>query len=530
MPSLESIMNLLNGSHGAAIFAGLHQTFLICLALAVAGLLLAPRPGRKQLWLLALGLWLALLGLLAHQGAWQLAGFRQPEFVRFMHFHDPRPDAPHKQVRRGTILDWRGTVLAETDELDLSRRLYPLGPAACHVVGYVDPRYGTAGIEHAADATLSGYSFANMAELDRFGRNLLDHRTAAGGDVRLTLDAELQRKAYELMAGRKGAVVVLRPNDGAILCLLSAPGYDPRNLDEALLDTENVPLLNRAVQGLYPPGSTIKILVAGLAAERQLAPQFRCAGEGFQPEKGGRPIRDSEYYIYLREGRVWPGHGKIGLRYGFVHSSNVYFAQLGLALGAEPFNALIDASHIGDRVVYYDGPVGALASEAGRVPRVSSQDRRTLAQLAIGQGKMVVTPLHVAMWTATVAAGGELWRPRLRADAEPVNVGRVLTSAAAAEVKGLMREVVTRGTGRTANVSGLQVCGKTGTAETSDGHDHAWFTCFAPRNRPELVVTVLVEHGGYGSQAAAPVARAMLEEAVDLGLLGENSGEQEPAE
>ncbi len=523
-------MTLLNGSHGAAIFLGLRQAFLVCLALAVAALLLAPRPGRKQFWLLALGLWLALLGLLAHQGFWQLAGFRRPEFVRFMRFHDPRPDAPHKQVRRGTIYDWRGTVLAETDQQDLLRRLYPLGPAACHVVGYTHPRYGTAGIEHAADATLSGYRFASLAELDRFGRNLFDHRNPAGDDVYLTLDAELQRKAAALMGGRKGAVVALRPGDGAILCLLSAPGYDPRDPSVALVDTADAPLLNRAVQGLYPPGSTVKMLVAGLASESRLAPQFRCPGEGFLPEKGGREIRDSEYYICLREGRTWPGHGKIGLRYAFVHSSNVYFAQLGLALGASRFNALMAASHVGERVVYYDGPVGALASEAGRVPMATDGTRRTLAQLSIGQGKMVVTPLHVAMWTAAVAAGGELWRPRLRAEADPVSLGRVLTPAAAAEVSGLMRETVVRGTGRTASVPGLQVCGKTGTAETSDGNDHAWFTCFAPRARPEIVVTVLVEHGGYGSQAAAPVARAMLEEAVRLGLLGEHADEMGLAE
>ena len=412
-------------------------------------------------------------------------------------------------------------VLAETDAFDLERRLYPLGAAACHVVGYTHPRFGTAGVEHAADATLAGYSFANMAELDRFGRNLLDRRTAVGGDVRLTLDAELQRKAYALMEDHKGAVVVLRPGDGAILCLLSTPGFDPRNPAGELGNAENAPLLNRAVQGLYPPGSTIKILMAGLAAARHLSPEFRCPGDGFRPEKDGHPIRDSEYYIYLREGRVWPGHGKIGLRFGFAHSSNVYFSQLGLLLGPDAFNGVVAASHMGERVVYYDGLAGTLASEAGHVPTVTAADRRDLAQCSIGQGRIVVTPLHVAMWTATVAAGGELWRPRLRADEAPVSLGAVLTPEAATEVKGLMREAVTRGTGRTANVPGLQVCGKTGTAETPDGNDHAWFTCFAPRNHPEVVVTVLVEHGGYGSQAAAPVARALLEEAVNLGLLGE---------
>jgi peptidoglycan glycosyltransferase len=527
MPALESIMNLLNGSHGAAIFVGLRQAFLLLLALAVAGLWLAPRPGKGQFWLLTLGLCAVLLGLLVHQGAWQLAGFRQPAFVRFMRVHDPRPDAPHKQVRRGTICDWRGTVLAETSPRDLTRRIYPLGPAACHVVGYAHPRYGTAGVEHAADAALCGYSFSNLEELDRFGRNLVDHRNASGGDLRLTIDAELQQRAYELMQGRRGAVVVLRPSDGAILTLLSMPAFDPGDPASALQDTEQAPLLNRAVQGLYPPGSTVKILMAGLAAEQHLSPQFRCPGDGYVPDKWDRPIRDSEYYIYLREGRVWPGHGRIGLRYAFAHSSNVYFSQLGVAMGAGPVHLLLDTCQVGRSVTYYDSPVGALCSEAGVLPRVASSDKRGVAQLAIGQGKLVVTPLHVAMWTSAVAAGGELWRPRLRADADAVSLGRVLAPGAAATVKELMREAVTHGTGRAANAPGLQVCGKTGTAEASDGDDHAWFTCFAPRNHAEVSVTVLVEHGGYGSQAAAPIARALLEESVELGLLGEEPGSGE---
>ena len=529
MPSLESIMNLLNGSQGPAIFSGLRQAFLLCLALAVLGLFVAPRPGKRQLWLLVLGVWLALLAVAVHQAVWQLAGFRRPEFVRFIRFHDPRPDASLKQVRRGTITDWRGTVLAQSDPQDPWHRIYPLGLATCHVVGYMHPRFGMSGVERAADATLCGYQFANLDDLDRFGRNLLDHRATDGSDVRLTLDAELQIKAYGLMSDRKGAVVVLRPSDGAIVCLLSKPGFDPNNPAEAMLDTENTPLVNRATQGLYPPGSTFKILMAGLATERHLAPQLHCPGEGFVPVPGAHPIRDSEYYIYLREGRVWPGHGRIGLRDGFVHSSNVYFAQLGLAIGATAFNDLVAASRIDTRITYFDGPAGALACEAGHLPQVKRRDRLELAQLAIGQGRLTVTPLHVAMWTAAVAAGGVLWQPRLREDAAPVELGRVLTPAAANTVKSLMREAVAHGTGRTADVPGLGVCGKTGTAEAPNGDDHAWFTCFAPFARPELVVTVLVEHGGYGSHAAAPVARAILEEAVELGLLGADPSESEPA-
>ncbi len=523
MPSLDFIMQVLNGSHGAAIFAALRYGFLGCMVACVVALLVVSRPGRKQLWLLVAGLWFAVVAVLAYQGAWQLAGFRRPEFVRFLRVHDARPDALHKQVQRGTIYDWRGTVLAETHSEDPTRRLYPYGPAASHVVGYLHPRYGASGMERAADAALSGYSFENLAELDRFGRNLFDRRGAVGGDVRLTLDAELQRKAYALLTGEKGAVVVVRPSDGAILCLVSAPGFDPRDPGSALQNAADSPLLNRAVQGLYPPGSTFKIVGAGMALERHLTPQYRCPSEGFQPEKGGRPIRDSEYYIGLREGRGWSGHGRIDLRYGFIHSSNVYFAQLGLALGGPAYQQTITACHISERIVYYDGLVGSLASQAGQVPSLPAGNRRVLAQLAIGQGKLLVTPLHVAMWTAAVAAQGELWRPRLRADAPPERLGRVWSAATATELREMMREAVRSGTGRPANLPGLQVCGKTGTAEAPGGSDHAWFTCFAPRLHPELVVTVLVENGGYGSQAAAPIARALLQEAVDLGLLGEGT-------
>lgn len=156
MPSLDFIMQVLNGSHGAAIFAALRYGFLGCMVACVVALLVVSRPGRKQLWLLVAGLWFAVVAVLAYQGAWQLAGFRRPEFVRFLRVHDARPDALHKQVQRGTIYDWRGTVLAETHSEDPTRRLYPYGPAASHVVGYLHPRYGASGMERASDAALSG--------------------------------------------------------------------------------------------------------------------------------------------------------------------------------------------------------------------------------------------------------------------------------------------------------------------------------------------------------------------------------------
>ena len=531
MHNLESIMNLLNGPHGPAIFAGLRRGFFVCLALAVLALLFAARPPAKgHFRLLAFGFWLTLLAVLGYQASWQLAGFRQPEFVRFMRFHDPRPEAAVRQIQRGQITDWRGTVLARSLSSDPWQRIYPMGPAVCHVVGYVNPIYGMSGVERVADATLCGYSFANLTDLDRFGRNLLNHRVASGSDVRLTIDAELQYCAYKLMNGKRGAVVVLRPKDGAVLCLVSVPAFDPADPGAALADTTGTPLLNRATQGRYPPGSTFKILIAGLAAEQKIAPQFFCSGDGYVPAPGEKPIRDSEYYAYLREGRDWQGHGRIGLTQAFAHSSNVYFSQLGVELGAMPLNDLAERSLITMHLPYYDGPTGALKSEAGTMPVIGPKAREAMAQTAIGQGDVLVTPLHMAVWTAAVADEGMMWRPRLRDTEAPIQLGRLMSPTAAETVKGLMRETVLHGTGRPANIKGLNVCGKTGTAEAPSGDDHAWFTCFAPAAKPEIVVTVIVENGGYGSKAAAPIARAVLEEAVELGLVGTDARENVPAQ
>jgi len=301
--------------------------------------------------------------------------------------------------------------------------------------------------------------------------------------------------------------------------LLSMPAFDPLRPGDSQGDAEGAALLNRALQGLYPPGSTFKVLMAALAAEQRLSPRFDCPGEGFRAARDARPIRDSEYYLRQREGLTWHGHGRIGLRDGFVRSSNVYFAQLGLACKPEGFNDLMNRAQVNARVVLYRSESGQLASMAGAVPAVTAADRRTRSQLAIGQGKLVVTPLHVALWSAAIAGGGQLHWPRLDARATPRAPLRVLSAAAAASTRALMREAVQHGTGRGADLPGLEVCGKTGTAQAPGGDDHSWFTCFAPASRPALVVTVLVERGGYGSRAALPVARALLEEAARLGLL-----------
>jgi peptidoglycan glycosyltransferase len=518
---LDTVIALLNGESGAEIVRVTRVAFYVLLAVCCGAFVITSRPtggSWRAFFLLKLLVAAALLGVLGYQAGWQVAGFRKPEFVAFMRRYNQRPDAAGRLVKRGTIYDCMGVKLAESVADEPWGRAYPLGAAAAHVVGYYHPRYGIAGLERAADPQLAGYGMATRRERERFGRNLLDRQQAEGLHLALTLDARLQQKAYDLLAGRRGAVVVLRPGDGTILALASSPAFDPADPAPALQDAEAAPMLNRALHGRYPPGSTFKVLVAAMAAAQKKAPVFDCPGAGFAASPHASPIRDSAFWAYERQGRVWPGYGRIGLRDGFVRSSNVYFAQLGLACGADRFNTVAAAAHINERVSVFAGADGGLRSFEGNLPPVTRQDRAAVAQLAIGQGPLLVTPLHVAMFTGAIAADGVLWQPRLDAREEPRPMNRITTPAAAATVAALMRETVLSGTGRDADIPGLAVCGKTGTAEAAGGDDHAWFTCFAPQDQARLVVTVIIERGGFGAEAALPVARGLLQEAVRIGV------------
>lgn len=522
MSMFEAVTALLNGEWGPNVIRLFRFSFLGLMGLSCLTFMFTPSPkaNKKQAFsvfaLLTGGVFLALL---AYQATWQLAGFQRPEFVVFMRQHNPRPDAAEKQVKRGTIYDCQGFKLASSLEGESWGRVYPLGAAAAHIVGYFHPRYGLTGVERAAEAQLTGIGIATKREREQFGRNLFGREQAEGLYQALTLDARLQEKAYELLAGRPGAVVALRPYDGSIAVLASSPSFDPYHPGEAAQDTVAAPMLNRALQGRYPPGSSFKIMVAAMAAAQNLAPVFNCPGDGFAAAPHVRPIRDSSYWAYERRGEVWPGYGRIGLRAGFVRSSNVYFAQLGLACGAERFNIVAEAAHLNERVTIFSGSGEDIRSLAGSMPHVTPREQAAIAQLSIGQGALLVTPLHVAMFTSAMAAKGVLWQPRLDAKDEPRMMNRITTPAAAATVAALMREAVREGTGRGADIPGLEVCGKTGTAEVAGGIDHAWFTCFAPQQDPRLVVTVIIEHGGFGAESALPVARDLLVEAHRLGLL-----------
>lgn len=473
---------------------------------------------------------LLFTAILAYQATWQLAGFARPEFVEFMKRYNRRADNPAARIVRGGILDARNTRLAVTEPANPATRRYPGGAAFCHIVGYDHPLYGQSGVEASEHATLSGITHDTGPEWERLRRNLIRRDDLQGSNIVLTLHADLQKTAHDLMKSTKGAVVILNPSSGAILVLYSSPGYDPANMQTALFERKDsqARLLNRALQGRYPAGSSFKVLVAAAALEKGLDPRIACPAEGYRVGTGNQPIRDHEYYEYRRKGKTWSGHGVLDMRDALAKSSNVYFARLGVQVGGKALYSAAVRCGITRPWTILEGSSGNLACLAGNVPALTDRDSAKTAQISIGQGDLLVTPLHMALLAGAIGQGGTLCPPRLSATAPIRPPDRVFPPQVARTLAGMMRQVVTRGTGRGADIAGLNVAGKTGTAQNPHGADHGWFIGFAPLDNPVIAFAVISEGGGFGSQSALPVAAGLLRKAQALGLFDAPSRQEVP--
>ena len=394
----------------------------------------------------------ALVGLVFAHARWMARAPRDPRFVRFMRRNNLRANANEVIPESGRAVDRNGMPI---------------------------------------DIAEGGSTFQKVLD---------ELQLVSGAPVQLTIDADLQAKAESLMEGKLGAVVALEPTTGRIRALVSAP---------------RAAYLNRALNGLYPPGSVFKVFMAAAALSADVDPVFDCPAAGWRPNRSTPPIRDVEAGEAVRRKKAWKGFGRIGMSEAMVHSANTYFAQLGYTLGTDRFDAAVAAAHLRDSATVLSADTIALTAAGSSLPEGVSA--ATLAPVAIGQGALQLTPLAVAQMTAAVADDGLILAPTLSAAAKPMLRARPFTLAATQRVKKMMRAAVRRGTGRACDIPGLDVCGKTGTAQTGKGADHAWFTCFAPETSPRLVVTVLVEGGGFGAKSAAPVAREILLEAQQLG-------------
>ncbi|MBR5614166.1 MAG: peptidoglycan glycosyltransferase [Clostridia bacterium] len=404
-----------------------------------------------------------------------------------------------RYVTRGTIYDADGLVLAETVENESGgvMRKYPQGRIYSHVIGYCSQVYGKSLLEREYDSELLGKGDLDLFQGDK----------KKGFDLNLTIANSLQKYAYEQMRGKRGALVAMNPQTGKILAMISLPDFDPNaaTLEKSwgdIVENENSPLIARAVQGLYPPGSTYKIVTAAAAYENGLA------GTKFNDE-GKFTVGDLTVENY--NGKKY---GEISIEKAFAVSSNQVFCSVGFELGSEIIKEISERFWIGKSIEF------DLQTAASRIEYKKMSDSDS-ALVAIGQGQLLTTPMEMAVICSAIANGGEIIRPYLvdsitknetvvKSSKEKV-LGRAISEECAEYVKERMIETVNEGTGTKARISGVTVAGKTGTAENENEKDHAWFVGFAPAETPEIAVAVILENDGRsGGDSAAPIARNVM--------------------
>ncbi len=416
---------------------------------------------------------------------------------------------------RGAILASNGEVLARSTPRG---RNYPLGGALAHAVGYASARYGTAGLEAAFDGELAAHPmpndpFAQLATLLRLRRA---EPAVRGATIVTTIEPRIERTLFEALAAYpRAAGIALDPRSGAVLALASVPTFDPEALDAefpSLVNDPRSPLLDRSLDGLYPPGSTFKIFTAAAALDANtIGPDSTWYDPG--------DLAIGSFVVHDNEGEAT---GTQDLTGAFALSSNVDFARIALGLGVERWYAAAARWTLG-RPLGFELPV-----ERDRLPARASVTPGVLAQLGFGQADLLVTPLRMATIAATVASGGTMPRPfvvkAIRRDGHDRPVERAgplatpLSAASAAALRGMMVAVVQRGTGTAAALPEIEVAGKTGTATNPAGTSHAWFVAFAPAAAPRIAVAIVVENAGYGGAVAAPIARRVI--AAALGRSG----------
>ena len=424
--------------------------------------------------------------------------------------YNARLDRFSDRIVRGKIMAGDGTVLAETqvDADGNETRVYYYGSVFDHAVGY--SAKGKTGIEALANFYLLT-SHVNL--LEQVG-NELSGRKNPGDNVYTTLEAELQQAAYAALGDRKGVVIAMEPDTGKVLAMVSKPGYDPNTLLQDwdwLTDGGNGEgqLLNRATQGLYPPGSTFKIVTA-LEYMREHPGGYR----DYQFDCSGVYV-NGDYRIKCYHGTA---HGHQDFTRSFANSCNGAFSSLGLGLNLGAFRDTAKSLLFNSPL-----PITGLPYKQSSFQMGPGADTWEILQTSIGQGTTQVTPMHNAMITAAIANGGTLMKPYFLNSVEtaggeeikkfmPASYGSLMTAGEAEGLTELMRTVVTEGTGSAVRTDAYTVAAKTGSAEFETGKEtHAWFTGFAPVENPKLVVTVLVEEGGSGGKAAAPIARQLFD-------------------
>jgi penicillin-binding protein A len=429
---------------------------------------------------------------------------------------------------RGQILV-RGTPVARSvpakDEYKW-QRIYPKPEPYSHVTGYYSLVYGSGGgLEGAADTLLSGQSDKLFY---RRVSDLLTGRKPTGASIEVTIDPKAQEAADNALGDQRGAVVALDPETGAILAMISHPQYDPNELASHDLKSVNrawkelnsdptQPMVNRAIAGnLYPPGSTFKVVTAATALS-----SGRFDENSVIPGPAKLDLPQTSADLPNSNRRSCGPDDKTTLEHALQISCNTAFGWLGMELGADALRSQAAKFGFGDQLRV------PMAVTPSSVPR--ELDQPQLAQSAIGQYDVRVTPLQMAMVAAGVANGGVVMKPYLVQtvrgsdlnvidETQPEQLSQALAPEVADTLTRMMEGVVSSGSGTAAQIPGVAVAGKTGTAQHATGKaPHAWFVSFAPADNPKVAVAVVVEDGGnagneaFGGRVAAPIAKAVME-------------------
>lgn len=411
-------------------------------------------------------------------------------------------------VIRGSIYASGGERLAYSQiENGEQKRYYPFMNLYSHVIGYSTKTYGKSLIEKAYNTELLGENgISSVFNL----KSKISGEMPLGNDLYLTIDHDVQRVASQMMGSRNGAMVAINPKTGAVIAMVSKPDFNPNQTwltkNWAKLSTdENSTFFTRASMGLYPPGSTFKAVTSSAIID-SLMDDTEINDEG-KIKIGSKEISNTKDKAY----------GAIGIEDAFRVSSNVYFASVGVELGADK---LIDTAEnfAFNKKLGFKLPYSKSRFETGHI---SSED---MATTSIGQGKTLVSPLHLAMITGAIANDGKMMKPYIVEkvvspsgvtvdSAFQSSLTQAISPITARKVKEMMLEVVNTGTGTNARIYGIDVAGKTGTAENErtdaePDKTHALFIAFAPYDDPEIAVAVILEYaGGTGGSLAAPIAR-----------------------
>lgn len=406
-------------------------------------------------------------------------------------------------ILRGSFYDRDNQVLAQTiiNEDGKKIRSYSYPHLYSHVIGYTFPDLGKSGLELTMDEYLTNRHSTGIGEaIKKFFE-----RESTGHSIRLSIDTQVQLKSSELLGDNKGAVVALNPKTGEVYSMVSKPNFNPANLREnweEINASGESPLFNRAINGLYPPGSVMKVISTASILEGKIPLDYIHTGTQIID---GYEYKDATSRQY----------GEIGLEEAFIRSLNTYFVEKIQKVGQSNFEQTAKKFMFEENIPF------ELPISKSTLNFSNSTNMNQLSASSIGQGRVLSTPIEMALMVSAIANDGAIMKPYLVSEimrpdgtifktTEPEILSQAISPELAQEINKLMIQTTNIGTGTNASIRNIQVSSKTGTAENETGKTHAWYVGFAPAEDPVVAVAVIVEQGGSGGEVAAPIGRDVI--------------------